>query len=106
VQGDAKKPRTAPAEEDFDKSVPAFFEVLKEYKPDLVIAWGKRLWENLPDKGESANPKIWEGKHGSLYFYKIDDMPIPVFSVYHPSYWSFSYDVHEYLQKAINWPEK
>ena len=39
-----------PEKHDFDNSQTAFFEVLKEYKPDLIIVWGKRLGENLPKK--------------------------------------------------------
>ena len=44
-------PRVSPTEQQFRDSDEAFFEVLELLKPDLVIAWGKRLYNNLPRVG-------------------------------------------------------
>jgi hypothetical protein len=47
--------RKSPTAEDFADGVVPFFEVLAAYQPDLVIVWGKRLWEHLPDGGTRSN---------------------------------------------------
>ncbi|GHT38169.1 hypothetical protein AGMMS49965_00700 [Bacteroidia bacterium] len=86
-----------PSKEDFKNSYSAFFEVLEEYKPDLIIAWGKGLWDNLPDNGIRK-----ENKNGkSFYFYKAGDREIPAYWVYHPASSAFGYKYTEDLQEAI-----
>lgn len=43
-------PRVAPTEEQFDKSYEAFVDVVEKYKPDVIIAWGYRLYDNLREE--------------------------------------------------------
>lgn len=43
--------RVAPTEEEFNLSESALFGVLEKYKPDYMIVWGARLYNNLPKKG-------------------------------------------------------
>lgn len=48
VQECLPKARKSPTSEQFSDSEDAFFEVLDYLKPDVVLVWGSRLWENLP----------------------------------------------------------
>jgi len=75
VQYSTDQARVSPKEEEFSNSETAFFEILSKYKPDLVIAWGRRLWERLPLGGTYKNVSgesslINDGK--GLYYYTID----------------------------------
>ncbi|GAP72402.1 hypothetical protein SAMD00024442_30_28 [Candidatus Symbiothrix dinenymphae] len=89
----AKGSRTSPPDEDFKNSYPAFFEVLEEYKPDLVIAWGERLWKHLPDNGV---------RKGKFYYYPVEGKEIPACQVSHPASSTFGYEESTpYLQEAI-----
>jgi len=91
--------RTTPPEQDFVDSQKAFREILEEYKPDLIIVWGVRLWDRFPDiidlKSLKTNPNEMFG------YYKMNDKKIFVYAVYHPSVPSFTYDFHEYLQELL-----
>lgn len=69
VQWWLDRARRRPTDAMFSKSDKAFFEVLSVLKPDLIIAWGVRLFdEGLPDaKGEYYGFK-WTSK-------TINDLP-------------------------------
>lgn len=54
VQTCISKTRKSPSEEEFSDSEEAFFEVLDELEPDVVLVWGTRLWENLPNTNFEA----------------------------------------------------
>lgn len=51
VQVPLPSPRIAPTPQDFALSEAAFFEVLNTYRPDAVLVWGSRLYNNLPRRG-------------------------------------------------------
>ena len=40
-------PREAGTSEQYQQAGKAFFEVIEKYKPECIIVWGKRLWNNL-----------------------------------------------------------
>ena len=40
-------PRQALAVNDLQRSADAFFELLEEHRPEYIIAWGGRLWDQL-----------------------------------------------------------
>jgi hypothetical protein len=69
-------PRVSPSDEDFENSEDAFFEVLEEYQPDLIIVWGKRLWDNMSGNGYSED---------GLYYYSTEEKEIAATWVFHPS---------------------
>jgi hypothetical protein len=100
VQQAIEGPRIAPTEDDFINSEPAFFEVLKAYKPDLVIVWGRRLWKYMPESGADGIA-ILDGANGNFYDYSIDDKKIHAYSIPHPSSSKLSYEYHKYLDEAI-----
>lgn len=103
VQYSTDKARVTPTHEEFFNSKKAFFEVLSEYKPDLIIAWGARLWDLLPNGGEYKQVKnsslINNGK--GLYYYTVDNKEIPIMYVYHPSTSVFSYSTHDIIAEAL-----
>jgi hypothetical protein len=95
------EPRNSPKEEDFSNSETAFFEVLNEFQPDLIIVWGERLWNKMPGNGHWGN-EVLDGKYGKVYYYSARSKDIPAFYVYHPSSSAFSYDYTPYLQAFVN----
>ena len=76
-----------------------FFETIAAYKPDIIFAWGERLWNMLPDKGCWGSENIVDEQGGKLYFYKTKD--IPAYRVYHPSTSYFNYGCSKYVQRAM-----
>lgn len=104
VQYSTDKARKTPDYKEFVNSEKAFFEVVAEYKPDLIIAWGVRLWDLLPEGGEYKSLKeatlINNGK--GLYYYTVDNKDIAIMHVYHPSTSAFSYSIYDTIVEALN----
>ena len=102
VQAAMEGPRISPTEQDFEQSQTAFFEVLEEYKPDLIIVWGARLEKNLPQKNKSLSDfEIFDTSGHRFHYYEIGGKKIPAYTVYHPSCRYFTYQYHKYLQEAV-----
>ncbi len=104
VQVPISSARVSPTAQHFLSSEEAFFEVLEEYRPDCIIAWGKRLYNNLPQKGyqlpditSSTGEKIETWAYETTSGHVMHVLPIT-----HPSagfdweYW------HEVIKKFIN----
>ena len=100
VQSSTEGPRKALPNQQFEESKDAFIEVLEEYKPDLILVWGQRLWDKL-DNGRVGKEIIIDDKNGNFYYYKISNKEIPAYSIYHPSSSCFSYEYSKYLKEAI-----
>jgi hypothetical protein len=82
--------RVAPRPEDFRKSETAFFEVLELYTPDIVIAWGQRLYNNLPQGGKqlpdlTIDSGRFAGNATELWSYQVAGKSIAVMPITHPS---------------------
>jgi len=101
VQKSLKGPRMSPTNEMFKNSLPAFYEILKEYNPDIIIIWGERLWNNLPKNGYWSENKIFDEKGGKLYFYNNGKKNIPAYLIYHPSSSYFGYKYSKYLLELM-----
>jgi len=101
VQSSTEGPRTPPSNEQFSDSNDAFIEVLEEFKPDLILVWGERLWDKLPDSGRQGEENILDNANGRFYYYKVGDREIPAYGIYHPSSRYFSYEHSKYLKEAI-----
>lgn len=54
VQFPITGPRTAPTEQEFRDSKGAFWNVLEDLQPDLIIVWGQRLYKHLPKSGRQG----------------------------------------------------
>ena len=104
VQSPISGPRTAPTEDEFKMSYQAFFEILERYRPDYVIAWGKRLYEHLPSSGrQSVNLHLPDGSLLETKEYVLSDGKIvKVLAIQHPSS-GFSWDFwHRVIQSFFD----
>lgn len=96
--------RISPTAQDFAQSEAAFFEVLETYCPGCIIAWGKRLYNNLPRRGyQLPDLALPNGDSMETWAYETSDGQIvEVLPVTHPSaafvpsYW------HEVIQTFLN----
>lgn len=83
LQNMIQGPRLAGTTEEYERSVKPFLEVLKSYRPDYIIVWGKRLFENLSES--SMGDKYVQDKGVAGCFYSIDGYEGKVIPVNHPS---------------------
>lgn len=91
-------PRISPTGLDIIDSRAPFFEVITKYEPDIIIVWGKRLFNSLPNnlfqyRGfENESFKHTDGYVVTTWSYKIDeDKTVLLLPIYHPST-GFSWD--------------
>src|SRR5574344_1494302 len=75
-------PRESPSSQDFRDSDDAFFTILEQLKPDCVIAWGKRLYNNLPRTGRQG-PDC--GDEETWIYETSDGHEVRVLPIIHPS---------------------
>ena len=90
VQVPMTSARVSPTREDFKKSEPAFWEVLEKTDADLVIVWGKRLYNYLPQTGEQAEDLAivdgeFYGDATEIWSYEVNSKQVQVMYVNHPS---------------------
>lgn len=95
-------PRKAGASELYLNANKAFFAVLEQYQPDVVVVWGKRLWNNLPNERWSYDEEVIIGdKAISLGSYSLSTgKKVNVLPVYHPSCafsWTYWHEVLTYF---------
>lgn len=95
-------PRVSPTEKQFDDSMPAFLEVLAKYKPDLIIIWGERLWDNIQNIGRWGNEVYLSSNVLKPYYFTVDNQEIPAFHIYHPSSSNFNNDFTIYIKESIS----
>lgn len=79
--------RVAPTSAEFKGSRDAFFHVLEELRPDICIAWGARLYNNLPTGGQQGQDyKATDGKWIESWKYFLSDgKPVVILPITHPS---------------------
>lgn len=99
VQVPMTGPRQAPTEQEFRASDASFFEVLSNYRPDIIIAWGSRLYDNLPNKGyQGPDLRLPNGTSTETWIYEHPDgHKVHVLPITHPS---AGFDT-EFWHKAI-----
>lgn len=79
----------------YEDATTPFFAILKKYKPDYIIVWGRRLFVNLPSEN------VQEGEYMpsieiDIWSYQIDGHTIMVLPVVHPSggfLWGYWHEV-------------
>lgn len=79
----------------YEDAMTPFFAILKKYKPDYIIVWGRRLFVNLPSEN------VQEGEYMpsieiNIWSYQIDGHTIMVLPVVHPSggfLWGYWHEV-------------
>ena len=93
--------RTSPTQEEFAQSEKAFYEVLEKYQPDVIIAWGWRLWGNMPSSGRFGEASsVNKGK--GIYYYSVGGREYPIIAVAHPSAPTFCYSAYQDIQEILN----
>lgn len=69
----------------------AFYEVIDQHRPEVVVCWGQRLWNTLPNDfgyGEAvkgAGLKIGDSMFWNYYDYPYRDGRLLLIGVHHPS---------------------
>lgn len=102
VQYPTQGPRKSPTKQDFENSETAFFEILEEYRPDLIIIWGARLEKELPLKNKTiSNFEILNESGHKFHYYDISGKKIPAYAIYHPSLPMFLDSHHDFLKEAL-----
>lgn len=86
VQEPLKYPRLSPTEEQFKDSEASFWKVIEVCNPDIIIAWGKRLYNHLPQEGEQGEDIECNGYSVETWMYNN----IRVIPIIHPAAPMFS----------------
>lgn len=102
VQMSMNQSRKQPEWVDFRDSTDAFFEVLEELRPDLIIVWGvTRMYDNMPggERWRDGEELVIDGYNVKNGYYRLSDgTETRVLWVYHPST-GYSWD---WWNKVIN----
>lgn len=90
VQEALDKPRQKPNHTQFANAHKPFFEVLEKNNPDIVIVWGSRLYNNLPQCGKQLLdldlPLDLCGQNSiEIWAYEVNGKWIPIMPIRHPS---------------------
>jgi hypothetical protein len=101
VQTSLEGPRTPPSQEEWATGKKPFFEALAEYNPDVIIVWGKRLWDSMPDNGHWGDESFLNRWGAKLYYYSNGKRDIPAYACYHPSTPAFSSEDTDYFKRLL-----
>ena len=87
IQTPLDSPRVIPPINLYRGSEDAFFEVLEQYRPDLILVWGCRLYKNLPNYGNKGEDIQMSGrKPVSTWTYELrDGHKVNILRMRHPS---------------------
>lgn len=92
--------REAGTNQQYRAAAEPFMQVLEELQPDVLIVWGVRLWNNLPNRNWTDGPKVsvdgYDVQNG--YYTLPSGKKVKAVCVYHPSVgydWSFWHKVIE-----------
>lgn len=80
-------PREAGKPEQYRDSAGAFYQVMEQHRPEVLIVWGKRLWDKLPGEGWEDGSRVEvEGYEVPNGYYNLKNgHRVRAFCVYHPS---------------------
>ena len=80
-------PREAGTSAQYRQAGDALFEVMDKYQPEYVIAWGKRLWSNMPgERWREGEDIVVDGYHVATGAYFLSNgRQVKVMVVNHPS---------------------
>lgn len=100
VQTALEGPRKSPEDWEWKTGEKPFYEVLVEYNPDVIIVWGKRLWNNMLKTSliDNSFPNRWGD---GLRYYSNGTRDIPAYACFHPSSSSFSNEDTDYFKRLL-----
>lgn len=87
VQEPLTYPRFSPTPKQFEEAEKPFWTVIDVYKPDIIISWGMRLYNNLPPKGKIGEYIEYDGNSFETWIYNDHIRVIPII---HPAAPMFS----------------
>ena len=81
----------------------AFYQVMEQYQPDVLIVWGKRLWQKLPyDKWHEDDAVSIDGYDIDNGRYMLSNgHSVKALSIYHPSA-GYSWDYWHEVFRRLN----
>lgn len=90
--------REAGSAQQYRDATEPFLDTLENLQPDVLVVWGVRLWNNLPNRNWTDGPKITvDGYDVQNGFYTLSSgKKVRAVCVYHPSVgydWSFWHKV-------------
>ena len=90
--------REAGSAQQYRDATEPFLDTLENLQPDVLVVWGVRLWNNLPNRNWTDGPKITvDGYDVQNGFYTLSSgKKVKAVCVYHPSTgydWSFWHKV-------------
>ena len=102
LQETVSGPREKGRREMYEQSKAPFFQVLNELRPDMMIVWGYRLWNNLPGEKWQDGQDIYIDDYKVLQGAYIleDGTPVKVVCVYHPAA-GYSWDYWHRVIKSV-----
>lgn len=77
--------RLSPSRESFDKARDDWQRLLDHFKPDYVVALGKRLWDNLPTGTGQDYISTLDKPNHPVRSYEHSTGTVKITYVYHPS---------------------
>ena len=91
-------PRISGTNQEYVDAAKSFLDALEQYCPNVLIVWGLRLWDNLPNKyWEDGGIIKVDGYSVSNGYYNLPNgHKVRAFAVYHPSTgydWNYWYKV-------------
>jgi len=100
VQTSLERPSISPSQDEWATGEKPFFEVLAEYNPDVIIAWGRRLWNNMPVgiRVDDSFPNRWGD---GLRYYSNGKRDIPTYACYHPCRPPFNEEDTDYFKRLL-----
>jgi hypothetical protein len=100
VQTSLEGPSISPNQEEWATGEKPFFEAIAEYSPDVIIAWGRRLWNNMPASFRLDNsfPNRWGD---GLRYYNNGKRDIPTYACYHPCRTPFNEEDTDYFKRLL-----
>lgn len=98
VQEPLKYPRLSPTEEQFKDSEASFWKVIEICKPNIIITWGKRLYNHLPQEGEQGEDIECNDDSVETWIYRNNIRVIPII---HPAAPMFSTQIWYNILKQL-----
>lgn len=89
--------RISPSKVDFSLSMEAFKEVINQYKPNIIIFWGYRLWNNFPKEEYT----ITSLENSQIHYLTLNGN-VPILSLPHPSTKHFNKSLSENIATYIS----
>lgn len=80
-------PRVAGTTAEYRDACQPFFEVIDTYQPEVIIVWGKRLWDKMPTERWTSSADVVYDNYAiqNGYYSMAGGSRAKTFYVYHPS---------------------